>query len=184
MFINRDPTRLIGLALHMSTNLAALSHSAVIAVARHNLILVSSAVAGFAILLTVRYFQSPWRKLPPGPKGLPLIGNVLQMGNKQWLNFMKWKQDFGQRSIDLFVVVSDDSSSGDVFYLNAAGQPIIVLNTQKAAADLLDRRAGIYSDRPRNIVAAEILCGGMAMVFQNYGPLCVDSLSYLEMSPS
>ena len=63
---------------------------------------------------------------------------------------------------------------GDVFYLSAAGQPIIVLNTQKVAADLLDRRAGIYSDRPRNIVAAQILCGGLAMVFQNYGTLCVD----------
>jgi len=61
--------------------------------------------------------------------------------------------------------------SGDVVYLNAAGQPIIVLNTQKVAADLLDRRAGIYSDRPRNIVAAQILCGGLAMVFQNYGTL-------------
>jgi cytochrome P450 len=67
---------------------------------------------------------------------------------------MKWKKEFG-----------------DVFYVNAAGQPIVVLNTQKAAADLLDRRAAIYSDRPRNIVAAEILCGGMAMVFQSYGPL-------------
>ena len=168
----------------MSTNLAVLSPSAVIAAVRHNSILVSSVVAGLAIVLIVRYFQSPWRKLPPGPKGLPLLGNVLQMGNKQWLNFMKWKQEFGQRLIDLLVVVSDDSSSGDVFYLNAAGQPIIVLNTQKAAADLLDRRAGIYSDRPRNIVAAEILCGGMAMVFQNYGPLYVDWLSDCEMTPS
>ena len=62
---------------------------------------------------------------------------------------------------------------GDVFYVNAAGQPIVVLNTQKTAADLLDRRAGIYSDRPRNIVAAQILCGGLAIVFQNYGPVCV-----------
>ena len=51
---------------------------------------------------------------------------------------------------------------------------MVVLNTQKAAADLLDRRAAIYSDRPRNIVAAEILCGGLALPFQNYGPLCVD----------
>ncbi len=123
----------VGRTLAMSANLAVLSPSAVIAVARHNLTLVSSVVACLAIVLTVRYFQSPWRKLPPGPKGLPFLGNVLQMRSKQWLNFMKWKQEFGQRS--------------------------------------LDRRAGIYSDRPRNIVAAEILCGGMAMVFQNYGHL-------------
>ena len=43
--------------------------------------------------------------------------------------------------------------SGDVIYLNAAGQPIVILNSQKVAANLLDRRAGIYSDRPCNIVA-------------------------------
>ncbi|KAH9965224.1 cytochrome P450 [Russula dissimulans] len=90
----------------------------------------------------------------PGPRGLPLLGNVLDMRSKQWLNFTKWKQEFG-----------------DILYLSAAGQPIIVLNSQKVAADLLDRRAGIYSGRPRNIVAAQILCGGLAMVFQNYGTL-------------
>lgn len=56
--------------------------------------------------------------------------------------------------------------------INAAGQPIVMLNTQKTAANFLDRRARIYSDRPRNIVAAQILCGGLAIVFQNYGPLC------------
>jgi hypothetical protein len=64
-------------------------------------------------------------------------------------------------------------SSGDIFSLSVAGQSIIVLNTQKIAADLLDRRAGIYSDRSRNIVSAEILCGNLAMGFQRYGPMCV-----------
>ena len=56
-------------------------------------------------------------------------------------------------------------------YLSALGQDMIILNTQKAAADLMDRRAAIYSDRPLNIVSAQILCGGMAMVFQGYTPL-------------
>ncbi|KAH9015899.1 cytochrome P450 [Lactarius hengduanensis] len=110
---------------------------------------------GFAIFSTVRYFQSPWRKLPPGPRGLPLLGNALQLRGPQWLTFIKWSQQFG-----------------DVFYLNAMGQPIVVLNTQKAAADLLDRRAGIYSDRPRLIVAGEILCGGLSIpLLQTCGPL-------------
>jgi len=31
-----------------------------------------------------------------GTKGHPLLGNVLEMRSKQWLNFMKWKQEFGQ----------------------------------------------------------------------------------------
>lgn len=49
---------------------------------------------------------------------------------------------------------------------------MIVLNTHKAAADLLDRRANIYSDRPRNIVASEILTGGLLIVFTRYGGSC------------
>jgi hypothetical protein len=57
---------------------------------------------------------------------------------------------------------------GDLIYLNAAGQPIIVLNSQKVAADLLDRRAAIYSDRPSNIVACEIMCGGLLLPFARY----------------
>jgi len=37
---------------------------------------------------------------------------------------------------------------------------MVILSSQKVAADLLDRRAGIYSDRPRDIVASDIMTGG------------------------
>lgn len=36
---------------------------------------------------------------------------------------------------------------GPIVYLTVAGQPVVVLNTIKGAADLFDRRADIYSDR-------------------------------------
>jgi hypothetical protein len=61
-------------------------------------------------------------------------------------------------------------------YLSALGQPILVINSLKAAAELLDRRANIYSGRPRLIVAGEILCGGLFMAFMPYGEQCVDHL--------
>ena len=44
-----------------------------------------------------------------------------------------------------------DCGSGPLLYMSIAGQKILVLNTNKVAADPLDRRGTIYSDRPRFI---------------------------------
>ena len=62
-------------------------------------------------------------------------------------------------------------------YLNALGQPMIVINSLNTASELLDRRTNIYSDRPRLIVAHEILCGGLVSAFMPYGDLLVVTLS-------
>lgn len=48
-------------------------------------------------------------------------------------------------------------------YLDGAGQPIIVCNSLKSAFQLLERRSGNYSDRPRFIMAQEILNGGLLL---------------------
>lgn len=62
---------------------------------------------------------------------------------------------------------------GDIIYLNLAGQPVIVLNSLKAAADILDRRAGLTSDRPSYIVASELMSQNMFMGFTPYNDLYV-----------
>ena len=54
---------------------------------------------------------------------------------------------------------------------------MVILNSQKVAADLLDRRAGIYSDRPRNIVASDIMTGGLLVVFTRYNDMFVSHLT-------
>ena len=58
---------------------------------------------------------------------------------------------------------------GDLIYLNAAGQSIVIINSQKVAVELLDRRAGIYSDRPSDVVACDIMTGGYLLGFARYG---------------
>jgi len=61
-------------------------------------------------------------------------------------------------------------------YLNALGQSMIVINSLKAASELLDHRANIYSDRPRLIVAHELICGGLFTALVSYGDLLVFTL--------
>ena len=60
-------------------------------------------------------------------------------------------------------------SAGELVYLNAAGQPFIIVNSQRVAADLFDRRAGIYSDRPPLIVACDIMTDGLFFALARYG---------------
>jgi hypothetical protein len=48
-------------------------------------------------------------------------------------------------------------------YLDGAGQHIIVCNSLKSTFELLERRSGNYSDRPRFIMAHEILNGSLLL---------------------
>lgn len=45
---------------------------------------------------------------------------------------------------------------------------MMILNTQKAASDLLDKRAAAYSARPHFAVRNELMCGGMFLPFQTH----------------
>ena len=55
-------------------------------------------LVGLISYYLAQYFQSPWRRLPPGPKGLPLLGNALQLGDKLWLTFGVFRKTFGKSS--------------------------------------------------------------------------------------
>ncbi|KAJ6598661.1 cytochrome P450 [Mycena sp. CBHHK59/15] len=105
-------------------------------------------------LLGFRFLQQgPTKFLPPGPPGLPFIGNLHQLSSRSWLTFTRWREIYGP-----------------LFYLNIAGQNFVVLGSHKVAADLLDRRAQIYSDRPRNIVAG-LLTGNLVFAFSQHNDI-------------
>jgi fumarate reductase subunit C len=121
------------------------------------------------VILLVRYLRSPWRSVPPGPRGLPIIGNVLEARNKAWLFKEDCQKRYSGLSFSTHVVLRVDNTPEEMVYLNALGQPVLIIHNLKAASDLLHRRAHIYSSRPHLIMAHEILAGGSLPSFISYG---------------
>ncbi|KAF5331759.1 hypothetical protein D9758_016632 [Tetrapyrgos nigripes] len=82
---------------------------------------------------------------PPGPKGLPIIGSFFDALTPrtgletQWAIF----RDMGH------------IYHSDVLHIDVLGDHTVVLNSAKAAEELLERRSGIYSSRPTMYMANE-----------------------------
>ncbi|TBU28336.1 cytochrome P450 [Dichomitus squalens] len=117
--------------------------------------LASTAVTAFIALATLSWLALSKKrfKLPPGPKPLPVIGNVLQVPKGyEWLQYARWGREYGP-----------------ILYLNFLGERVFILNSQQAAVDILEKNMNVYSDRPRNMVMASELIGWNRAVALNPG---------------
>ncbi|GJJ13366.1 hypothetical protein Clacol_007618 [Clathrus columnatus] len=93
-------------------------------------------------LLVISRLRSPPTTLPypPGPKPLPILGNALDLPRRNpQQKYRQWRQHYGE-----------------IVHLTAAKQHILIVNTPKAAFDLLEKRGKIYSDRPASVMVKMI----------------------------
>ncbi|OGM46071.1 putative flavonoid 3-hydroxylase [Aspergillus bombycis] len=98
-----------------------------------------AGVLGLYALLKSKASRAP---LPPGPKGLPIIGNIgsdLPRGGKDWEHWLKHK--------DLY---------GPISSITTAGHTLVILNDTNVAMELLEKRSARYSSRPRLVMANEL----------------------------
>ncbi|CDO68741.1 hypothetical protein BN946_scf184989.g7 [Trametes cinnabarina] len=107
----------------------------------------------FALFVLIRQAtRSRKAPLPPGPPGLPILGNAFDIPKEQaWIPFR-----------DL------SSKYGDVIALSALGRTLIVLSSVEAAVDLLDKRSAIYSDRADSVLV-EMIGWTWNLAFKRYG---------------
>ncbi|KAH8587006.1 cytochrome P450 [Bisporella sp. PMI_857] len=98
----------------------------------------------------------PRRKhLPPGPRGLPIIGNLL---------------DFADSDLVRGKVIGWAQKHGDIFYTRLGGSDYVWLSSPKVVKDLMDKKSAVYSSRASLPLAQDVASAGRRQLFMQYGP--------------
>ncbi|KAK7015191.1 hypothetical protein VNI00_019160 [Paramarasmius palmivorus] len=89
------------------------------------------AVAGFLVYkITTR--KTSGYPLPPGPKGLPIVGSAFEMPKtRAWQTFSDWGDVWGP-----------------IMSFTAIGQTFVLVSDHKVAEELLGKTGSLFADRP------------------------------------
>ena len=118
-------------------------------------LIAASLCAAVSLALALKWRRNRGRPpYPPGPKGYPLIGNILDLPKDIpiWQAFIPLARKFSKfsfcfffsREIQLRILSIQDT---DMLYLRLLTTDFVVLNSTEAITDLSEKRSNKYCDR-------------------------------------
>ncbi|XP_027337287.1 cytochrome P450 71A1-like [Abrus precatorius] len=104
----------------------------------------------FIIIENRRTFKNP--PLPPGPKGLPILGNLHQLDNSTlYLQLLKLSKKYGP-----------------LFSLQLGLRQAIVVSSPKLAKEVLKKHDLVFCDRPKLLAQQKLSYNGLEIIFSPY----------------
>lgn len=112
-------------------------------------------IAALGTLVLFQWYQMRKKAdLPPGPKGLPIIGNIMNLPPKGLPEYQHW--------------LNFKDAYGPISSITVLGTTLVIIHDKQAAHDLLEKTSSKTSSRPNLYFGGE-LCGfGEIISFMNY----------------
>lgn len=113
--------------------------------------LVLVAISSLLYFLVVHRWSQA-RHFPPGPRQLPLIGNLLDMKSFNHMTMRALAKQYG-----------------DIYMMSIMGQKVFIVTDIDLAWDALIRRGNIFAGRSKNHVTDTLFSGAEAIIFGDFG---------------
>ncbi|KAL5544753.1 hypothetical protein UlMin_008537 [Ulmus minor] len=107
----------------------------------------------YFIFWKLKHKTNNYKKLPPGPRGLPIIGNLHMIGTLPHRSFHKLSQEYG-----------------DIMSVRLGQVMTIVVSSPSAAELFLKTHDTVFAGRPKTQATKYLNYDGKGVAFSDYGP--------------
>jgi cytochrome P450 len=115
-------------------------------------IIIQAFIAFVSFVIYRQIFRNPKKNLPPGPRGLPLIGNVFDLPPKGIPDYIHWK--------------SLTDKYGPIASVTVLGRHLIFIADEQDAREVMEKKSSVSSGRPAFEFSKYSGFGDFAAVYQ------------------